>query len=114
MESSDFYAFNRPENRRYRTRIQNPPFSLTVPFGWPVHHKWPLSLGGPGDQQQAEGQYTPEGEILHAPNLVVLEPSIHTIWHQVLARQPFGPRPGQGPSESTPIGQRFCVLDLIS
>ena len=110
---STFYNANRPEIQRYRNRIENPPFNLTVPTGWPIHHKWPLYLGGPGDDMQAEGSYTAEGEIIAPPNLVVMSPAVHQIWHRLLSGQPAGPMVGMGPSERTPDGTDFCVLELI-
>jgi hypothetical protein len=113
-QGSTLYNPARPEVTRYRTRIRNPPFRLQVPPGWPIHHKWPLYLGGPGDAERAEGEYDAEGRTLASPNLVVLSPPDHTSWHRALVEQPRGPNFGGGPSEQTPDGTQFCVLDLMT
>lgn len=113
---STFYDRSAPEIGRYLQRIQNPPFNQWVrpyPAGWPVHHKWPLYLGGPGNGEQAEGEYDAEGRIVVPPNLVVMLPGVHSAWHQLLERQPNGPRQGQGPSGTTPDGTAFCVLNMV-
>lgn len=109
---STYYDPSRPEIGMYRTRMTNPPFNKTIPAGWPIHHKWPLFLGG-AQGPQAVGEYDAVGNVIAAPNLVVLAPAAHTTWHQSLAQQPFGPRPGMGPSERTTDGTSFCVLELI-
>jgi Domain of unknown function (DUF4157) len=106
---STFYNPNRPEIERYRGIIKRPPFNLSVPRGWPIHHKWPQYLGG-DNAQPHEGRYDPDGRILSPPNLVILSPRAHDIWHRYLAGQPEGPFPGQGPSNRTPDGTRFCVI----
>jgi hypothetical protein len=110
---STLYNPSRPEIQRYTTRITNPPFRLSVPLGWPIHHKWPLYLGGPGDIERAEGEYDAYRNILYSPNLVVMSPGTHSAWHRYLALQPEGPSFGQGPSVGTPDGARFCVLNLV-
>ncbi|RAV11475.1 DUF4157 domain-containing protein [Paenibacillus contaminans] len=110
---SSLYNPSRPEIGRYRTRIEGPPFNLTVPLGWPIHHKWPLFLGGPGDTELAEGEYDANGNILAPPNLVVISPQAHEAWHKFLSLQPLGPYPGMGPSNSTPDGTLFCVIELM-
>jgi hypothetical protein len=110
---STFYNPDRPEIGRYINRIENPPFNITIPSGFPIHHKFPLYLGGPGNEEIAEGEYDPEGRTLISPNLVVMTPQVHKDWHNFLANQPLGPRRGQGPSERTPDGTAFCVLNLM-
>jgi len=108
---STFYDDTRPEIGRYLSRIAGPPFYLTPPLGFPVHHKWPLFLGGPGNAERAEGEYDPDGGILAPPNLVVMSPGAHAAWHSYLRLQPEGPRPGLGPANSTPDGTQFCIVN---
>jgi hypothetical protein len=113
---STLYEPNRPENRRYRTRIGNPPFNCPVGVGEFTHHKWPLYLGGPGNLERAEGDYDPVTGAVRGgahPNLVQLGVVQHGIWHQVLEQQPLGPMVGQGPQQATPDGSEFCVMDVV-
>ena len=115
-EGEDLFEITRPENRRYRRRVQQL-FGID-PRGYEAHHKWPPSLGGPGtspatpvnyaaESQLAAGDYSLQGDVLFAPNLVLLTPSIHRAWHAFLARQPGGPGVG------TAVGTAYCVLDLM-
>jgi hypothetical protein len=114
LRGSTYYDPSRPEIGRYLTRITNPPFNLVYPVGWPVHHKWPLYLGGNGDDEQAEGEYDPvTGAVRVAPNLVVFEPTAHSRWHRFLEGQPQGPSFGAGPGPRTAQGTRFCVMDEV-
>jgi Domain of unknown function (DUF4157) len=110
---SGLYDPSRPEIGRYDRIISSPPFNKERPSGWPIHHKVPLMLGGWGNDEGAAGEYGPSGEVIVAPNLVVMSPEGHQAWHRVLSEQPGGPRRGGGPSGSTPDGITFCVLDLV-
>lgn len=110
---SGLYDPSRPEIGRYDRIISGPPFNVKRPSGWPIHHKIPLMLGGWGNDEQAAGEYGPKGEVIVAPNLVLLKPETHDAWHRALHQQPRGPRPGEGPSGSTADGTTFCVLDLM-
>src|SRR5262249_41502784 len=56
-----YYDRNRPEIGRYATRMRGAPFNLSWPSGCPIHHKWPLFLGGPGNAERAEGDFDVEG-----------------------------------------------------
>jgi hypothetical protein len=109
---STFYDARRPEIGRYRARISDPPFNLKIPPAWPIHHKVPLYLGGHGDKERAEGEYNADGGILAPPNLAVMSPGAHAAWHKYLSTQPEGPAPGKGPSEKTPDGTIFEVVNI--